>query len=313
MTLFKTVGDGWTPAARIGYYKNMKIIARRKDKRPSLRSVWAAFKETDRKIQAVVEQMKETDRKIQEVVEQMKETDRKIAELSKETDRKIAELSKETDRKIAELSKETDRQMKETDRQMKETDRQMKETDRQMKETAKQMKETDRQMKETAKQMKETDRKIAELSKNIGGLTNSLGGLIEALFAGNPKKLFTQAGYEFDKVYLNHKFEENGQVVAEADIALVNTSAEKDYAMLVEVKTKLTCAHVNDHLERIAKIRNYRDRDWHPKTLMGAVAGGVINEYTIQYAHQHGLYVLVQSGDTVTLATPPENFTPKKW
>jgi hypothetical protein len=46
---------------------------------------------------------------------------------------------------------------------------------------------------------------------------------------------------------------------------------------------------------------------------MGAVAGGVINEYTIQYAHQHGLYVLVQSGDAVTLATPPENFKPKKW
>jgi hypothetical protein len=257
-----------------GYDRGMRLKAGKRDKRPSFRSVWAAFQETDRKIRETAQQMQETDRKMRETAQQMQETDRKIAELSKETDRKM----RETAQQIAESSKETDRKMREAAQQI-------------------------------AESSKETDRKIAELSKNIGGLNGSLGRLLESMFSAKLWELFTSLGYEFTKGCRDLKFREQKRVIAEVDIFLENG----EYAMPVEIKTILSREDVDGHLERIEKIRGYMDAKGDGRRLVGAVAGGSVGEDARRYAHKNGLYVLVQSGDAAALAELPPGFKPKTW
>jgi hypothetical protein len=183
------------------------------------------------------------------------------------------------------------------------------ETDRKMQETDRKMQETDRKMQETAQQMKETDRKIAELSKNIGGLSGSLGRLIESMFSAKLWELFTGLGYEFTKGCRDQEFRERKRVIAEADIFLENG----EYAMPVEIKTILSREDVDEHLERIEKIRGYMDAKGDGRRLAGAVAGGSVGEDVRRYAHKHGLYVLVQCGVAVALAELPQGFKPKIW
>jgi hypothetical protein len=117
----------------------MRLKAGKRDKRPSFRSVWAAFQETDRK----------------------------IAESSKETDRKMREAAQQ----IAESSKETDRKMQETAQQMRETDRKMQETAQQIAESSK---ETDRKMQETDRKIAELSKNIGGLNGSLGRIMESM-------------------------------------------------------------------------------------------------------------------------------------------
>jgi hypothetical protein len=49
------------------------------------------------------------------------------------------------------------------------------------------------------------------------------------------------------------------------------------------------------------------------RNLVGAVAGAIVPENVCRYAQKKGLYVLVQSGDSVVVAAAPQGFTPRKW
>jgi hypothetical protein len=179
--------------------------------------------------------------------------------------------------------------------------------------------ETDRRFQETAAQMKEssadfdrrfqkTEKAIAALSKNIGGLNNSLGDLVEKMFAAQIWSKFDALGYRFT-VGKNAVFLEDNQPVAEADVFLENG----DYAMPVEVKTRLKEQDVDEHIERIERIRAYMDRRGDKRRLIGTVAGAVVSENVRLYAQKRGLYVLQQSGESVSLAKAPTGFKAREW
>ena len=261
----------------------MRIKPRKKDKRPSFRTVWVALRE-------IKEVVKETSLQMQETAQQMKETDLKF----QETDRIVKEMSL---------------QMKETDRKLQETTQQLQELAQQMKETDLKFQETDRKFKETDLKFQETDRKIAELSKNIGGLSNSFGAFLESLFSPKLWKLLNVMGFAFSTGAQNVKFWKGKQVIAEVDVFLEDDT----HAVPVEIKFSLTQDHVDEHIERIKKIRQYMDEKGDRRILMGAVAGGTVSEDTCRYAHKKGLYVFVQSGDAVTLAELPHNFKPAQF
>ena len=97
--------------------------------------------------------------------------------------------------------------------------------------------------------------------------------------------------------------------IAEADFFLENG----DCVMPVEVKTDLNVEDVNEHLERIQTIRHYMDTHGDHRKLMGAVAGEIVPDNVLNYAQKKGLYVLKQTGDSVGVATAPQNFTAKVW
>jgi seryl-tRNA synthetase len=205
-------------------------------------------------------------------------------------------MGAETDRRIEAMGVETDLRIKETDRQIEETDRQIKETDRQIK-------ETDRQMKETARQMKETD-------KRIGEITGRFGNIVEHMVVPNLEARFRELGFIFTRVSRNIKITgENNHVFAEIDAFLENG----DKVMVVETKTKPGTGDINEHIERMEKLRVYagvQDR----RKYLGAVAGVVFDDSVKGYALKNGFYVLEPSGETFAITEPKaRGYTPREW
>jgi hypothetical protein len=105
------------------------------------------------------------------------------------------------------------------------------------------------------------------------------------------------------------KFRERGNVLAEVDVFLENGQ----YAMPVEVKTDLTKEDVDEQLYRIARIRQDMDRRGDKRTLVGAIAGGIVPENVLRYAQKKRLHAVVQSGESVTIAETPPAFKAREW
>jgi hypothetical protein len=157
--------------------------------------------------------------------------------------------------------------------------------------------------------MKATDREITKLSKNIGGLDHTQGKLMEEMYSAHLWDKFDALGFTFTQGCREKAFHEDGRKIAAVDIFLENGQ----YAMPVEIKTKLTTDDIDDHLERIARIREYMDNHGDKRTLVGAVAGGVVPDHVQRYAQRRGLYVVVQSGKSAAVADASRTFKAREW
>ena len=181
-----------------------------------------------------------------------------------------------------------------------------KETDRKFQETDKKFQDTDKQFQDTDKQFKETDRKIKEVTGNIGKLGNRLGEFIEDAVRPAVVRLFRQRGIDVHEVHPNVSSQRAGEGV-EIDVLVVNDVE----IVAIECKSKLSVDDVNEHVERLAKIKrllpSYAD-----KRVLGAVAAMVIDDSVAQYAYRKGLYVIGQSGDHLEIRNA-EGFVAKSW
>jgi hypothetical protein len=203
--------------------------------------------------------------------------------------------------KIWAMFGESERRMKEMSE---ETDRALKEVALQIKETALQIKETDRQMKETIRQMKATD-------ERFGKLGNRFGELAEHLVAPNIVQKFNARGFHFDDISGLRQViedEDSGQRIAEFDILLENGES----IIGVEVKARPSGDDVEDHVRRLEILRLNKDKKGDKRKIHGALAGAIMLPSVKALALKAGLYVLVQTGDTMKIDVP-DNFTPKTW
>jgi hypothetical protein len=211
--------------------------------------------------------------------------------------------------KVWAMFAETDQKFVEAAEQFKEIGRKQAENAEQSKKTDEQLKELGRKQAENAEQMKKTDEQIKALSANIGGVSRTLGKWSEEMVAANICKKMNPFGYEFTESIRNKRYWENGKKIAEVDCLLENGG----FVMPVETKSELTVEDVDEHLERIAKLRLIMDKRDDKRIIVGAVAGAVVPENVCNYAQKKGLYVLVQSGESVVVAEMPENFKARKW
>ncbi|MBF0231393.1 MAG: DUF3782 domain-containing protein [Desulfamplus sp.] len=183
---------------------------------------------------------------------------------------------------IKEMSQETDRKFQETERLMKQ------------------------QSQETDRKFQETDRKFKETDKQIGKLGNRLGEFIEEMVRPGAVRLFRERGINVHVVSRNVTAERDGEAT-EIDLLVVNDGE----MIAVECKSSLSIDDVNEHLERLGKVKrlfpHYRDMK-----VMGAVAAMVIPENVGKYAYKKGFFVLCQSGDNMVILND-EKFEPKVW
>jgi hypothetical protein len=173
--------------------------------------------------------------------------------------------------------------------------------------------ETDRKMQETDRKLQETGRQIREMTartdKQIGELGNRFGELAEHLVTPNIAEKFRRLGYTFTKAGPDVVFfSRDGTFLAEVDVWLENG----EFALAVEVKSKLRKEHVDDHLGRMDVLRGYLDERNDTRKLLGAVAGAIVPPELRNYVLKKGFYLIEQSGDTVKIE-PPEGFMPKVW
>jgi hypothetical protein len=194
----------------------------------------------------------------------------------------------EQQEKIAELMKQTDEKMKQTDEQMKQTDEQMKRTD---------------------KRIGKALKRIDKVTKNVGGLNRSMGELIETLIAAKLWEKFD--AYHLNRAYQRMPiFDESAHILTDIDILLLND----EYVMAVEVKRELNrTKEVDRHLKRMELILKYPPDQCKGKKLLGAIAGGVVDPDTRDYAHSVGFFVLELAGESVRLVEAPADFTPRQW
>jgi len=181
-----------------------------------------------------------------------------------------------------------------------------------LQEVARRQEETAKRQEETARQMKESrtefDRQIKEMNKRFGDFSNRFGEVAEYMIAPNFLDKFFELGIDFQEASPNREIRDNkNNIHFEIDVFLQNG----DTAMLVEIKTKLTVSDVNEHIQRLEKMRAYADLRGDKRVFLGAVAGVVVSLNVKEYALNQGFYLIEPSGETFNITPPPDK--PKEW
>ena len=177
------------------------------------------------------------------------------------------------------------------------------ETDRILKELSAEIKENSREIKEV---QKETAREIKAVNTSIGRLSNRLGEFVEEAVRPSAVRLFRERGIDIHEVQQSITAKRDGEQL-EIDLLVVNN----ENVVVIECKSNLGVDDVNDHLERLEKVKRLLPRYNNCKVL-GAVAGMVIPDNVATYAIKKGLYVIGQNGDHLELRNE-QSFTAKAW
>ncbi|MBF0378641.1 MAG: hypothetical protein HQK72_14355 [Desulfamplus sp.] len=199
-------------------------------------------------------------------------------------------------KEVREMQKETERRFQETERLMKQ---QSQETDRKFQ-------DTDRKFQETDKKFQETDKKFDKTDILIGRLGNRLGDFVEGMVKPSAVRIFQERGIKVHQVSRGVEAERDKKKI-QIDLLVVNDVE----LVAVECKSSLSIDDVNEHLDRLTKVKiflpQYRDM-----RVMGAVAAMVIPENVGKYAYKKGLFVLCQKGDSMVILND-DKFKPALW
>jgi hypothetical protein len=182
----------------------------------------------------------------------------------------------------------------------KETDRRFQETERLLQE---QSKESDRRFRETERLIKEQNKRVDE---QLGKLGNRLGEFVEWQVRPAAVRLFQERGIDVTELSSDLSVQRRDEGL-EIDLLVVNGSE----AIAIEVKSKLTQADVDEHLERLDKFKRLLPR-YQSLKILGAVAAMVTPKEVASYAYRQGLFVIAQSGDNLVILND-QKFKPKAW
>jgi hypothetical protein len=219
------------------------------------------------------------------------DADRQIQESRKAFDQRMRESDLRFKQGLEESQKAFDQRLEksrlEDQRKKEEADRQIQESDLRFKQSLAESQEAfDRGMAESRKEhdriLKETAAQVKEASRIVGDLGNKFGELSEYLVVPNMLDKFNALGYVFTKAGRNFKLLDSRtkKTLTEIDILLENG----EFVIAVEVKSDLTISYVDQHVERMEKLRRYWDEHNDRRKLLGAVAGAIMEERVKAYA-----------------------------
>jgi len=149
-----------------------------------------------------------------------------------------------------------------------------------------------------------------EFDKKLGQLSGTWGKFVTEMVKPKIVELFKEKGIEIETIIQSVEGFKNGQHYYEIDLLLINTNV----AVVVEIKSSLSVDDINEHLERLEKIKKIAPKriDLSGVTIYGAVAGMIVEGEADKYAYKKGLYVLRQKGNIVEIVNDSK-FTPKEW
>ena len=152
----------------------------------------------------------------------------------------------------------------------------------------------------------ELEKMIAQMSAKVDALTGKWGRFVEGLIAPGAVSMFKERGIEIDRIFQRVKARKDGDRM-EIDILGVN----KEYAVLIEVKSTLGVEDVKEHTERMKAFKRFFP-EYSDRKVVGAVAGIVIDENADRFAYRQGFFVIAQTGETAKILND-EKFKPKTW
>jgi hypothetical protein len=195
---------------------------------------------------------------------------------------------------------------KETDKKFQDTERFIKDLSVSQKDTDRKFQDTERLIKDLSVSHKETERLVMEVSRNVGDLNNRLGEFVEHKVRPAAVRLFRERGIDIHVVQYNVSANRNGEGV-EIDLLVTN---DKDI-VAIECKSKMSIEYIDDHLERLEKIKRVIPLYQHHQ-IMGAVAAMVLPDDVARYAYRKGLFVIAQDGADLILRND-DKFRPTLW
>ncbi|MEI6141241.1 MAG: hypothetical protein WCP85_18370 [Mariniphaga sp.] len=183
--------------------------------------------------------------------------------------------------------------------------------DRQAREFQQRLLESDKSMEKSRMEFEKSLKKSrADFDKRLGEIAGTLGKFVEEMVRPKILELFSERGIEIHTTFQNVVGLIGKERYYEIDLLLIN----KDIAVAVEIKSKLSKDDVDEHLERLGKIQKIQPEriNFSGVKLYGAVAGMIIENQADRYAYKNGLYVLRQKGNLVEIVND-EKFVPKEW
>jgi hypothetical protein len=197
------------------------------------------------------------------------------------------------------------------DRQAKEFHERILESDKNMEKSRMEFEKSRMEFDEILKKsQKESEKSRKDFNKRLGQLTGTWGKFVAEMVKPKIMKLFKEKGIPIKTTYQNVVGLLDEKMYYEIDLLLINSKI----AVVVEIKSSLSVDDVKEHLERLEKIQKIQPErmDLRGVTLMGAVAGMIVENDADRFAYKHGLYVLRQKGNLVEIINDDE-FVPKEW
>ncbi|KJU84924.1 hypothetical protein MBAV_002872 [Candidatus Magnetobacterium bavaricum] len=209
--------------------------------------------------------------------------------------RQAAEDTRQLKEAMRISSEKVDAQLAKTDAQLARTDAQLAETDAQLARTHDNLATVEAILKESGKQLAKTEKLVAKTTEAVNKLTGKWSNFVVGLVFPATKKMFKKRGIELKKVYRGIQSDVEAARI-EIDILGINGQ----YVVAIEIKSTLSVADVNEHLERLSRFKEAFD-EYAGRIVIGAVAGIVIEEGVDRYAYHKGLFVIGESGNTVRI------------
>ena len=220
-----------------------------------------------------------------------------------EADRRFAEADKraaEADKRAAEADKRAAQSKADLEKSIAESRARFEQS------MAESRAEFDRRAAEAEKRLAKAESIAAQASQTVNNLGSRWGRFVENLVAPAALRLFQEQGMAVQEVYQRVR-SARGKRNLEIDILVV----DDDVAVVIEVKSRLTQDSVRQVLSCLEQFKaafphytSYR--------LYGAVAAIEIDKDVDTYAHNQGLYVIQQSGDSVEISNTSD-FSPRIW
>ena len=231
------------------------------------------------------------------LMESRKQNEEKWA---KEAERRAEEEKRRAEEKAEEEKRRAEEKAKEEEKWAKEEERRVKEAE----ERAKKAEERE---KERKKEQKEYEKRMKKLDEQMGNVTNRFGELAEHLVAPSIHTRFNELGHFFSETAPGgyRVLDEQGKIKTEIDLLLQNGET----VIAVEIKTKPVLKDIDHHIKRLEILRDSRRKKNDNRVIKGAIAGAIFGSIEKKATADAGLYVIVQSGDTMKIEIP-EGFVP---
>ena len=168
--------------------------------------------------------------------------------------------------------------------------------------------DADRENREIRRLFKESDRKFEQYFGKIKEMDRNWGKLVESLVKPSVATQFRKRGIPIIGSGQRVEREIGGETI-EIDILLTNG----DSVVAVEVKTKLTVEHVNEHIEKHLKPFRRFFPEYRDKKVYGAVAYIHLEENSDRYAYKNGLFVLTFDAKNMVKIKNDSKFIPKTY
>lgn len=158
----------------------------------------------------------------------------------------------------------------------------------------------------TEEEFRKTDEAIRRLTRRMESFSDRLGDFAVGMVLPAAETIFQDRGIPVDGVSREVRKTRNGRQM-EIDILVENDR----HVVAIEVKSRLKTKHVADHLDRLAAFKDFFTQ-YQDYKLYGALAAMVVDEEAARHAYRQGLFVLGQSGETVSILND-RSFAPRVW